>query len=170
MITGVTTAGEFEADDASYLMNPAVDPQDTFFRGTLYVSNNPVNDDRQRSMTSRTEAQRRGRLQHHPHQRRVRRPGRCPGTGNCVEDLATNGETGTVDESAEALVRAIVRNNRNGDMAELELVLDSNRENAQGFVKIVPDDGDTDPTNGPIFCADSIVDFDEPLRTTTRTP
>ena len=148
-ISGVSTAGTFEAAHASYLMNRAVDPQDTFFRSTLYVSNNDAADNA--ATTDIDEGAYNTILIN------VNFDASMNTTGTpayCVLDDATTTE---VDESAEAVVRAIVRNSRSGDEAELELVLDSAGTNAQGFVKVVPDDGDTDPTDGPIFCADLIT-------------
>ena len=158
-----TTAGEFGDDDPSYLMNPGVDPQDTFFRGTLYVSNDPVNDEADTDDTQ--DGNQRNEMEGAYNTILINvafpEPGSAvPGTGNCVADVATNGDTGDVDESAEALVKAIVRNNRSGDTATLELVVTgADRRNAQGFVKVVP--GDQKPSDGPIFCADGIVDREE---------
>ena len=40
--SGITNPGEHTTDDTAYLANPEVQPQYTFFDGTLYVSNNPA--------------------------------------------------------------------------------------------------------------------------------
>lgn len=40
-LTGITNAGEHATGDTAYLANPEVQPQYTFFDGTLYVSNDP---------------------------------------------------------------------------------------------------------------------------------
>ena len=148
-LIGGVTGGTFDATHASYLMNRGVDPQDTFFRSTLYVSNNNAADEA--DTTDIDEGAYNTILINVAFDESQNSTGT---PAYCVLDDAT---TTTVDESAEAVVRAIVRNSRSGDQAELELVLDSGGTNAQGFVKVVPDDGDTDPTDGPIFCADLIT-------------
>ncbi|MXY59331.1 MAG: hypothetical protein F4Y96_02320, partial [Chloroflexi bacterium] len=136
-ISGVGTAGSITATDPAYMANNETSPQDTFFRSTLYVSN-------QESAYNTVLIN----VTHDP---------ALTGTGNCVEDVATT----DADESAAALVTATVRNNRSTDETTLELVIDSGRANSQGFFKVVPDDGDNQPMNGPDFCVDDTVDTDD---------
>ncbi len=129
-IPGIS-AGLHSAGDAAYFANRAVDPQDTFFQNTLYVSNdvgafNTV-------------------LVNVAHD-----PVLTGADLTCVADVATTTDVNERD-AGDARVTAIVRNNRSGQSITMELVGVSGGAASQAFFKVVEsgDTGTYDPDGTP---------------------
>ena len=155
-----TGEGAHNKNDRAYLADRRVDPQNTFFRNTLYVSNNVSAFNTVLVNVKRAEVQ--GAFE----------------TGDCVADDSNTAEE---DESAKALVTATVKNSRSGKAITFELtntsvgsgdaVEGAAGQNFQAFFKVVEDGAtyDSDPGtdgiqaeefeegSGPIFCSDSIT-------------
>ncbi len=122
---GAGVNGVHDDGDPAFLADRRVDPQDTFFRNTLYVSNNVgafntvlVN------------------VAHDPALTGNNADGR-----NCVQN---NPNTQDVNERlvGTANVTASVRNNRSGQSITMEMVVAAGGANSQAFFKVV-EQGDT---------------------------
>ena len=157
-ITGGTLGTVADTHPAS-LADRRVDPRDTFFRSVLYVSNDPVNDDID-ATTGRNTAE--GAYNtvlinvRHPHETNT-------WDADCVTEDHDGDSATTEVAGRNATVTAVVRNNRSTRSITVELAVAGagdgthgvNEEagrNAQGFFKVVPDDGVNTVSNGPIFC------------------
>ena len=140
-----TTEGTHLLADNSYLANLTVDPRNTFFDGTLYVSNDPVNDGDDGPGQSTETGQPGAGV-----------AGLTTGAFNTVLIDVTHEEAMTTcvrEDPADAAtatdkasVTATVRNNRTGGEIDIQLVSSSDGTTAgirsQAFFKVVQD-GDT---------------------------
>ncbi len=162
------TAGTMGVDDPAYLADRRVDPQNTFFRRVLYVSNDNVNDEvDDPGTTGVVEGE--GEGAYNTVLINVQHPGDAAQATSvwgpdCV--LIDGGGDGNVDDPGpEATVKAVVRNNRSTRSITIELAVAAAGDgthaiatdrvagrNAQGFFKVVPDDGINKENDGPQFC------------------
>ncbi len=133
-ITDTVEGVHAEAND-SYLANPVVDPRNTFFRNTLYVSNDPRNDnddgpgDAATGIDSLTEGAFNTVLINVAH------PADALVEDTCVPDADDN-------PTDKASVTATVRNNRTSQEIDVQLVSANSGAHSQAFFKVV-EEGDT---------------------------
>ena len=129
LLTGAT-AGEHANDDEAFLANRAVDPQNTFFRNTLYVSNSHANDSTDFVMTGAFNTV----LINVAHDPVL--TGTTADALTCVQDDST---TLDVNErhAGKALFTATVKNNSSGESITMQLVGATGKANSQAFFKVV---------------------------------
>ncbi len=158
LLSNDVTAGEHANDDEAFLANRAVDPQNTFFRNTLYVSNSHANDSTDFVMTGAFNTV----LINVAHAPAL--TGTTPDALTCVQDDST---TLDVNErhDGKALFTATVTNNSSGEFITMDLVGVSAGANSQAFFKVVEEgatiDHDDDAStplvpfrlhDGPTWC------------------
>ena len=165
---GGVTEGQHGNGDEAYLANRAIDPQNTFFRNTLYVSNNHMDDNDDRS--GDTEAA----ITVGAFNTVLINVANDPVlTGTNADELTcvqNNTATSDVNErqAGNALVTATVKNNSSGESITMELVGVDGGANSQAFFKVVEEgatiDHDSDPLTdevefrqhgGPTWCDDN---------------
>ncbi len=164
IVTG-GTLGTVADDHPAYLADRRVDPRDTFFQRVLYVSNDPVNDDIDATTGRNTDEGAYNTILiniRHPHETNT-------WDADC-QLVDHDGDSSNADvPGPDATVTAVVRNSRSTDSITVELAVTTigstddavnggAGRNAQGFFKVVPDDGVNTVNHGPILCG--VPEFD----------
>ena len=133
LLTGAE-AGEHANDDEAFLANRAVDPRNTFFRNTLYVSNSHANDSADFLMTGAFNTV----LINVAHDPAL--------TGDTADELTCVQD----NEAGDPLFTATVKNNSSGESITMELVGATGKANSQAFFKVVEEGATIDHDNDPL--------------------